>query len=64
MTDRYSREDLDNDLGLMVRAGLLEINMREDGVWVYSVSEACKHMTDQEREELIQAFIAQEEDEL
>jgi hypothetical protein len=48
----------------MVRAGLLEINMREDGVWVYSVSEACKHMTDQEREELIQAFIAQEEDEL
>ena len=52
-SEHYSREDLSDDLGAMVTAGILEINMREDGEWVYSVSERVKNMTDKEREEIL-----------
>ena len=51
--DRYSREDLSDDLGAMVNAGILEIHIREDGEWVYSVSEIVKNMSEEEREELL-----------
>lgn len=49
----YDREDLSNDLFLMVKAGLLDVYMREDGQWVYDVSDAAKQMTDEEREHII-----------
>lgn len=45
----YDREDLSRDLSLMVLAGILDISMREDGEWVYGISEAAKKMTEQER---------------
>ena len=50
---RYNREDLDRDLHLMVKAGLLEIHIREDGQWTFSVSEDARTLTeDQIRERL------------
>lgn len=34
-----------NDLTLMVKAGLVELRMREDGEWVYHASEYSKSLT-------------------
>jgi hypothetical protein len=49
----YTKKDLQDDLGLMVTKGLLDISIREDGEWVYSLSEKAAAMTEQEREEAI-----------
>jgi hypothetical protein len=51
--ETYSKDELQRDLYLMVKAGLLEINMREDGQWLYSASEASKNMTEEEREDIL-----------
>ena len=56
----YSREDLDRDIWLMVKAGLLEYRMREDGEWVFSVTEKSKSMTDDEKEAAIHAVLEEE----
>ena len=37
----------------MVKAGLLDIRMREDGEWVYSPSAASLTMTEEEKVDLI-----------
>lgn len=49
----YTTDDLSRDLYLMVKAGLLEISMREDGEWVYAASEASLKMTDYEKADII-----------
>lgn len=51
--DEYDKDDIQRDLYLMVKAGLLDINMREDGQWLYSVSEASKNMTEEERLDIL-----------
>lgn len=35
----YTKEEISEDLALLVKAGLIDIRMREDGEWVYSASE-------------------------
>jgi len=45
--ENYNREDLDKDLAFLVKQGLLDIFMREDGVWVYSPAEKSKEMSDE-----------------
>ena len=49
----YTKDDLSRDLYLMVKAGLLEVSMREDGEWVYRPSEASLVMTDEEKTDII-----------
>lgn len=56
----YSREDLNRDLYLMVKAGLLNVHMREDGEWIFSVTEESKTMTDEERAERVNKIIEEE----
>ncbi len=46
----YDRDDLSDDLTLMVACGLLDISMREDGEWLYNISEKAQAMTEEERE--------------
>jgi hypothetical protein len=46
----YTKQDLQDDLALMVTKGLLDISMREDGEWVYSLSDKAAAMTEEERE--------------
>ena len=41
-TDKTS---IENDLYLMFKAGLVEVAIREDGEWFYSVSEYSKTLT-------------------
>jgi hypothetical protein len=49
LADGYSKEDLTRDLALMVSAGILDIHMREDGEWLYSVSPRIMAMSQEER---------------
>ena len=63
MADEYRREDLSKDLFLMVKAGILDVNMREDGEWVYSVTEKGKSMTDDEKLEVLMNLGTYEESE-
>jgi DNA-binding transcriptional regulator PaaX len=51
--ETYRKEELARDLGLMVKAGLLDIYMREDGEWVYKVSDKSLLMTEEEKERII-----------
>ena len=52
-SEKYSREELSRDLHLMVKAGLLDVFMREDGEWVFNVTEESKNMTEEERANLL-----------
>jgi hypothetical protein len=52
--NQYSRDELSDDLAAMVAAGILNINMREDGEWLYSVPAHIQEMPADERE----AFLA------
>ncbi len=50
---QYDKEDVVNDLYLMVKAGLVDIRIREDGEWVYSASEMSKTLTEKELNEIL-----------
>ena len=57
----YTKNDLIDDLALMVKAGLLDVRMREDGEWLYTISDAAKDMSEEEREEAIRRAIQEEQ---
>jgi hypothetical protein len=46
--ETYTKEELQKDLYLMVRAGLLDIAMREDGEWLYKITDEAKNLSDDE----------------
>jgi len=56
MSDKYSRDELEKDLYLMVKAGLLEVFMRDDGQWVYAVTEEAKQMTEEQQRAALDAL--------
>lgn len=56
MSDDYTKEDLSRDLSAMVAAGILDISIREDGEWVYGLSETAMKMTDEERMEALRSM--------
>jgi predicted PhzF superfamily epimerase YddE/YHI9 len=60
--EEYTRDDLDRDLFLMVKAGLLDISMREDGEWVYRVNPATESMTDEEITRVLESLGSEAED--
>jgi DNA-binding transcriptional ArsR family regulator len=65
MSDDYTIDKLSNDLSAMVKAGLLDIRMREDGEWVYVVADRVAAMSEEEREEaLLKMYEDEEDDEL
>lgn len=57
---QYTKEDVINDLAMMVKAGLVDIRMREDGQWVYSATEMSKSLTDDQLFDILSNL--QEED--
>jgi hypothetical protein len=52
-SENYNKEDLSRDLFLMVKAGLLDVSMREDGEWVYNVSESSLLLSEAEKADII-----------
>jgi hypothetical protein len=61
--ETYSKEELQKDLYLMVKSGLLDIAIREDGEWLYKLTDAAKVMTDDEKMRLLENTYDSEEDE-
>lgn len=59
MAYEYTKDDLSKDLAFMVKKGLLDIHMREDGEWVYTVTDLGKQMN----EERLTALLEEEDDE-
>lgn len=59
--EAYSKDDLQKDLYLMVKAGLLDIAMREDGEWLYKISDSSKDMTEYEKIRLLEEVCNSEE---
>lgn len=63
MTESYNRDDIANDLFLMVKAGLLEVHIREDGEWVYSPSQKSLAMSDEEKMTILENLSDYEDEE-
>ena len=61
--ETYSKDDLQKDLYLMVKAGLLDIAMREDGEWLYKISDTAKDMSEHDKMRLLEEICNSEEDE-
>ena len=59
--ETYSKDDLQKDLYFMVKAGLLDIAMREDGEWLYKISDSSKDMTEYEKIRLLEEVCNSEE---
>lgn len=57
----YDKEDVIHDLYLMVKAGLIDIRMREDGEWLYSASEMSKSLTDDQLIQIIENLSEQDD---
>jgi DNA-binding transcriptional regulator PaaX len=51
--DKYNKDDLSRDLFLMVKAGLLDVSMREDGEWVYKVTDSALLLTEEEKSDVL-----------
>lgn len=50
----YDEEDIIHDLYLMVKAGLVDIKIREDGQWLYSASEMSKTLTEEQLSQILE----------
>lgn len=62
MSDDYTIDKLSKDLAAMVKAGLLDIRIREDGEWVYVVADRVAAMSEEEREEALLKMYEDDED--
>ena len=56
MSEEYTFEELQDDLNALVEVGLIEVGgIREDGQWLYKVSEKAMGMTQDEITRLIES---------
>ena len=56
MTDEeFIKETIAKELSILIRAGLVEVYISEDGEWLYQASEKAKSLTDIEKIALINA---------
>lgn len=62
MNEDYTSDDLSNDLHRLVKAGLIEVFIREDGEWIYTVNPDKANLSDEEKRALIEQ-VMEEEDE-
>jgi hypothetical protein len=56
----YNEEDIIHDLYLMVKAGLVDIKIREDGQWLYFASEMSKTLTEDQLSEILENLSEEE----
>lgn len=49
----YTKDDLLVDLNLLIKNGLIEYRLNEDGQWVYRITEEARAMSDDEITTLI-----------
>ena len=46
--NEYTKDDVAKELATLVKAGLIDVKMREDGEWVYHLSDHAKTLTEEE----------------
>lgn len=59
--ETYSKDNLQKNLYFMVKAGLLDIRIREDGQWLYEISDSSKSMTEYQKIKLLEDVFDPEE---
>ncbi len=52
--EEQNRQQVQQDLVLMYKAGLIDVRMREDGQWVYFATEYSKSLSDEELNEILE----------
>jgi hypothetical protein len=50
------KEQINQDLYFMYKAGLIDIKMREDGEWVYFATEYAKGLTPEQLDKIFNSF--------
>jgi len=61
VADEYTKDDLLNDMEALRRLGLIEvIGVREDGEWLWGVTQKSLNMTDEERIALIETSFGED----
>jgi hypothetical protein len=57
-----SEDELSEALALLVRHGLLDLAIREDGEWLYGLSKDALEMSEEEKMDAIFQMLENEED--
>jgi DNA-binding transcriptional ArsR family regulator len=52
--EEQNRQQVQQDLMLMYKAGLIDVRMREDGQWVYFATDYSKSLSDEELNEILE----------
>ncbi len=52
----YNMNDLHKDIWSLYRAGLIEARIREDGEWIFSISDKAASMTEDELRNTVESM--------
>jgi DNA-binding transcriptional ArsR family regulator len=58
--EEYTKEQINQDLYFMYKAGLVDIQMREDGEWIYTATEYAKGLTSEQLDEIFSSSYDEE----
>lgn len=57
ISEFYSEDELIQDINLLISLDLIDYRLREDGEWVYTITEKGRQMTDGQVGQVIDAAI-------
>ena len=57
ISEFYSKDELIQDINLLISLDLIDYKLREDGEWVYAITEKGRQMTDSQVGQVIDAAI-------
>lgn len=57
ISEFYSEDELIQDINLLISLDLIDYRLREDGEWVYTITEKGRQMTDNQVGQVIDAAI-------
>ena len=57
--ESFIKGQVDQDLMLMYKAGLVDVKMREDGQWVYFATDYAKSLSDEQLNEIFENMSSQ-----
>lgn len=57
ISEFYSEDELIQDINLLISLDLIDYRLREDGEWVYTITEKGRQMTDNQVGQVIDAAV-------
>ena len=57
ISEFYSKDELIQDINLLISLDLIDYKLREDGEWVYAITEKGRQMTDSQVGQVIDTAI-------